>query len=346
VLARVGKEAITAGDLLASVAHATEEGRGKMSEEEFREQREKLTELVAEGVESIVNRQRTGDKSPLTRTEKMQRQIIRGLLQKKMQTLLVYADAKRTIPEEAFPQVETQVEEQFNNELLPKLMKRAGVKYRDEFEAVLRQRHSSIERERRHYFQEALAQQWIQQNVKFNEEITHAQMLEYYREHIEDFDRPAQTIWEHLTVHFSNHPNTDEARAKIARMGNQVLAGTPLSEVAKKHSDGVTAAEGGERTWPSDELLSDDVKKAIQGLPPGKLSPIIRDWRGLHIIRVVERRPAGRLPFEKVQEEIRQKIKNERVSRQIADYVAGLKQRTSVWTVFDNSEATQPEQPN
>ncbi|MDZ7618592.1 MAG: peptidylprolyl isomerase, partial [Patescibacteria group bacterium] len=85
--------------------------------------------------------------------------------------------------------------------------------------------------------------------------------------------------------------------------------------------------------WPEDRILSEEVEKAINGLPVGQLSPILRDWRGLHVVRVVERTPAGRLPFEQAQEDIRGRIRDERVQKQVADYVAELKRRTSIWTV-------------
>ena len=47
-------------------------------------------------------------------------------------------------------------------------------------------------------------------------------------------------------------------------------------------------------------------------LPIGSLSPILESETGLHIIRVVERRQAGRTPFLDVQNEIRKKMMDER----------------------------------
>jgi len=339
-MARVGKEAITARDVVAEVAHVVEQSRANMPPEQFEEQRSQLTNQVAEGIETIIARRRENDETPLTRTEQMQRQIIRNLLQRKIQTLLICADAQRTIPEEGFPEIEKQLEDKFNQAMIPTLMERMEVDSRAELEKALRDRATSLERERRDFVKQTLSQHWLREQVEFDEEITYQQMLDYYRENAEEFDREAQTIWEELVVRFSNHPNTEEARQKIVRMGNAVLKGTPFAELASEHSDGITAEEGGRRVWPSDDLLSADIEAAVTGLPEGKLSPIIRDWRGFHIVRVVERRPAGRVPFEEAQAEIRQKIKTQRLNQQINDFVAGLKERTSVWTVFDDAQSS------
>ena len=71
-------------------------------------------------------------------------------------------------------------------------------------------------------------------------------------------------------------------------------------------------------------------------LEPGKLSEILEDERGLHILRVLERQPAGKVPFEEVQEKIREQIKQEKISKQYKEFVVNLRDQTKVWTVFDD----------
>jgi hypothetical protein len=55
----------------------------------------------------------------------------------------------------------------------------------------------------------------------------------------------------------------------------------------------------------------------------------------LHIIRVVERTEAGRKPFIEAQVEIREHLLAERRERAMSEYLAKVRERTPVWTMFD-----------
>ena len=60
----------------------------------------------------------------------------------------------------------------------------------------------------------------------------------------------------------------------------------------------------------------------------------------LHIVRVVEREPAGRVPFLEAQVGIRENLLEERRKAASDEYLAKLKARTPVWTVFDDPSGT------
>jgi peptidyl-prolyl cis-trans isomerase C len=76
--------------------------------------------------------------------------------------------------------------------------------------------------------------------------------------------------------------------------------------------------------------------RALFELPIGQLSPIIEDETGYHIIRVLERHPAGRTPFTEVQKEIKKKLQEEKRKAAFAEYVARLRREIPVWTIYDH----------
>ena len=103
-------------------------------------------------------------------------------------------------------------------------------------------------------------------------------------------------------VRIDKYRSKTDAYAAIACMGNQVLAGKPLAQVAKAQSDGPTADQGGLRDWTGKgSLVAQQLDLALFGLPVGQLSPILESESGYHIIRVVERREcrASRFPTSK-----------------------------------------------
>ncbi|MFM8708253.1 MAG: hypothetical protein ACKOHK_09260, partial [Planctomycetia bacterium] len=59
----------------------------------------------------------------------------------------------------------------------------------------------------------------------------------------------------------------------------------------------------------------------------------------LHIVRVIERADAGRTPFIEAQVGIRGKLLDERRKREMEEYLAAVRARTPVWTIFDDESS-------
>jgi parvulin-like peptidyl-prolyl isomerase len=81
--------------------------------------------------------------------------------------------------------------------------------------------------------------------------------------------------------------------------------------------------------------------EAIFSLPEAKLSQILEDERGLYIVRVTERKPAGRTPFEDAQDEIKEKITDQKKEKQFKAYLEKLRTKTPVWTIYDKDKPGQ-----
>jgi parvulin-like peptidyl-prolyl isomerase len=277
------------------------------------------------------------DKIPADQLELAREQLTRRLLDSRIETKLAYQDAKRQLPAEAVTRVEKNIADAFDREEIEKLMKRVGAASRQELDVKLQSLGSSLEIKRRAFVEQMLAQQWIRQKVKVDGEVSHEQMIGYYHEHIADFEAPARARWEELEVRFSRHPRREEAYALIAQLGNRVLRGEPLAAVAKQASEGITAANGGQRDWTTrGSLVSRELDDALFGLPLNEPSQIIEDKVGLHIIRVLERKDAVRTPFTEAQVEIRKKIKDQRVESQMKAYLENLRRQVPIWTVYDD----------
>ena len=77
-----------------------------------------------------------------------------------------------------------------------------------------------------------------------------------------------------------------------------------------------------------------------------RLSQIIEDDSGFHIIHVLERKPAGQVSFQEAQPEIRKAIEKQRRDAEQQKFFVNLKSRTKVWTIYDPPEPTaQPAAP-
>ena len=292
-----------------------------------------ITPSVAEWLEKVT----PGLKPEQVRELKMQ--VYRHLLTQHIESLIVYVDACRTIPEEAFPEIEVKVNQAFDAEQLPKLMQASNVANSLEYEQLLRSSGQSLDRLKKAFFERAIAQQWMQQalDIEAGGEIPHAELISYYQGHLKDYEYPAKATFEELCVRFGGSRSREQAWGMLAALGNRVLAGEPFAEVAKQASEGPTASQGGAYDWTTQgSLRSDVIDEAIFSLPVGKLSTILEDDTGLHIIRVTERTDAGRTSFLDAQVEIRETLRMERHQKAVDEYLTKLRDRTPVWTIFDD----------
>ena len=303
---------------------------------------------VAGAVNEVIEKNK--DRIPPDQLDRQRELLIQQRLKPLIEAKLIFQEARRTIPAEGWSQVEKQLTKRFEEDELNKLIKKAGVTTPRELDQHLRTLGTSLEYEKRAYIERTLAQQWVFQQVKPNEETTYDQMVTYYREHLQEFTTPARVQWEELMVRYSKYPTKAEARDAIARMGNQVFGGLPFAQVAKTGSDGVTANKGGQWGWTAKGSLANAaVDDALFNLPVGRMSPIIENAKGYYIVRVTQREEEAVRPFLEAQVDIKKKIVEQRTKKQFSEYMADLEKKTPVWTVFDGKDGAlhlaNPQQP-
>ncbi len=170
--------------------------------------------------------------------------------------------------------------------------------------------------------------------------VSHADALAYYQGHQAEFEFPAKARWEQITVNYGPGKRTrDEAWRIIAQCGNAIIGGTPLETIARQHSDDpLSAKNGGAQGWIGQgSLVSEKLDQALfdPRLPVGTLSPPIEDGSAFHIIRVLERRTAGKTPFAEAQKEIKEKLKKERQSEKRREFMDKVRQTVPVRNLFE-----------
>ena len=216
-----------------------------------------------------------------------------------------------------------------------------------EAEALLRPFGSSIEKQMRTYRESMLGRQMVSKSIDRKPEVTHQEIIDYYREKAAEFAVPAKCRFEILTVKFTSFPSKTEAWNKIAQMGNEVYFGAPFATIARKHSEEPHAEQGGYYDWTTQgSLASEVIDQAIFTLEPGKLSAILEDSRGYHIVRVLERTQAGQVDFIEAQPGIKDAIIAQKRQADINKYVESLRAKTPVWTIYDDEPTAAANDPS
>lgn len=261
-------------------------------------------------------------------------------------TKLLFADFRRTVPVDNLPKIEENLEKPFEEHEIPRLIKMLDVKDRRELADLLKKYESSLSDVKRLFIERTIASEWLRQRMPKTKPVTHEQMLEYYQQHLQDYKYPAQVQWEELMVRLDRFGgDRSKAWQAIAEMGNDVWwqatkdsksRGAVFEKIAKARSQGFTAQKGGRHDWTTiDALRCQAINDALFSLQVGQLSNIIESERGFHIVRVLQRKTAGRTPFTEAQSGIRKILDEQQRKVLVAKEIAKLRKNSRVWTIYD-----------
>ncbi len=284
-----------------------------------------------------------GQKVPPEKIEETRRQMMKHEVASMVDRKLLYNEFRRNVPAENIPHIEENLHEPFEQHELPQLMKQLNVDNKRALEVELARLGSSLADVQRAFNEKVIAGEWLRTKVKVNEDVGPDEMIEYYRAHLTDYDYPSQARWEELVVRKDKYKNPGQAYAALAQMGNEVwqngtkktVRGPAFAEIAKAKSDGFTAKDGGIHEWTTKGALQcAEIDQALFTLQVGQMSTIIDSGPTFHIVRVIERKEAGRKPFTDVQSNIRDKLKEKRFQVEAEKYLTRLRQDARIWTVF------------
>lgn len=127
--------------------------------------------------------------------------------------------------------------------------------------------------------------------------------LAEYRSQPEKFATPEQVRASHILI----DARSCEPEKRIAQLLELARSpGADFAALAREHShDPGSAKRGGDLGFFERGQMAPEFEKAAFALAkPGDLSEVVRTQFGYHIIRLEERRPAARQPFEQVRERL------------------------------------------
>ena len=119
---------------------------------------------------------------------------------------------------------------------------------------------------------------------------------------------------------------TPDARARIDGLLVKLKAGADFAKLAGENSeDQGSVGRGGDVGFVVEGDVDPSFGRAMAALKnPGDLSEVVETSYGYHIIRLEERRPAGKRPFDEVREPLRMQARNALVSQARAKEVQRL----------------------
>jgi parvulin-like peptidyl-prolyl isomerase len=186
-----------------------------------------------------------------------------------------------------------------------------------------------------------LERQMIWQRVQQNEVVNKVAMTEeearaYYDSHLPEFTTPASVTLREILVNVPteaggvNAAADEAAREKVTEIRNRAAAGEAFDKLASEVSDSASRANAGLVGPIKLDDLSADLRKMIEGMKVGDITPPLRTPRGYQILKLESSTPTVTLPFEQSRERIADSILNGKRSREFLKYLEKLRSQAII----------------
>lgn len=263
--------------------------------------------------------------------EKERRNVARRYMQPIIERELLARGLQETMKPEQFKGLTKAVEREFEEKELPRVMEDMHVSSRSELQVALREQHASIESIRDTFQNEQMARYFIGSKIPAPKKPDRKQLLKYYQEHVKDFESAAKVRWQHIVLDYEKHGGREKTRAFAGELQQQLIEGAEFGELARKHSSGPSASEGGTWDWTrKGSLASKEAENLLFTLADGAVSPPILGDKSLELVRVLERKEDYRKPFDLVQAELEQKIQMQERRDLIGNYIKNMRESADI----------------
>jgi peptidyl-prolyl cis-trans isomerase C len=168
--------------------------------------------------------------------------------------------------------------------------------------------------------EKTLAQAY-QRKIVENVSASEAELMDYYNDHVEDFQRPEQIRARQIVT-----KTEEEARY----LSEKIKAGADFDKIARESSKHSTRKNGGDLGWISRGRMGPAFDKSAFALEKGEISNVVKTRFGYSLIKVEDRKEPEQLSFEEARERLVPKVNTEKQKKIISDKKQELRNKYGV----------------
>jgi len=162
--------------------------------------------------------------------------------------------------------------------------------------------------------------------------ISEKDIEQYYRENSAEFSFSARYRLRRifLVAPRENGEERNAVRETLTALRAQTLAGEDFAELAREHSAGPDAKEGGMMGWVRPGDLVEPLDGAVRNLAVGEVSEVLETEFGFQILRLEEIQDKGTVPYEEARKEIEPALRQQRGEERYRQWMSTLRKRSNV----------------
>jgi len=218
---------------------------------------------------------------------------------------------------------------------LDEMRKQMNLESMDDLEKAAQGQGVSFEDFKQNMRNQIITQQVIGKEVGSKMSIAKEEEQKFYDEHKSELERPEEIRLSEILVSTEKKNPADSAddsqrvqaaEAKAQDLLSQIRKGASFEDIAKKNSDGPSAAQGGDLGYFKRGTLAKELEDKTFAMKSGEVSDIIRTKQGCVILKVVEHHNAGIPPMSEIEPRIQDALYMQRLQPALRAYLQKLRE--------------------
>jgi peptidyl-prolyl cis-trans isomerase SurA len=203
----------------------------------------------------------------------------------------------------------------------------------EELEKAATAQGVSFEEFKQNMRNQIITQQVIGKEVGQRLVIDKTEEQKFYDEHKSELDQPEQVRLSEILVSTEKKPNDTQddnqllqaAQAKANALLDQIKKGAKFEDVAKKDSDGPSAAQGGDLGYFKRGTLAKELEDKTFAMKAGEVSDVTRTKQGFIVLKVTEHHESGIPPLAQIEPRIQDALYMQKLQPALREYLTKLR---------------------
>jgi parvulin-like peptidyl-prolyl isomerase len=272
------------------------------------------------------------------RTAAERQEIFRQSLDHLIEREVVYQDAAARITRmgpqgnKLMDRLKEAAGKEFEHQTVRPLVKANRLKDADELDALLKANGLSLEKMKHQFERSFVVQAYLASRIEgYLNKVGHKEIADYFERHPEEFQVADGVAWQDLFVDALKHPSREAAAAFAEVLAGRIRRGEDFGRLCEQYDNGDSALRGHEGAGhKKGEIRPPEAEPVLFRMKEGEVA-VVEIGSGFHIVRLAKRTYAGPLPFdEKVQKQIKEKLRGEVSQREIKRIVNDLKRKAVI----------------
>jgi peptidyl-prolyl cis-trans isomerase C len=173
-----------------------------------------------------------------------------------------------------------------------------------------------------------------------NPVIPEEEIRSYYEDTKEEYRREEYIKASHIVILVDeNAPQEkkDEAHRKAEKIWKEIMDSKDFAGLARKYSEDGKAPSGGDLGYIEKGFMPPEFDAVAFSMKKDEISEVVRTKYGFHIIKVVDKKPAGIAPLSEVKDFITRYLQMELSRKKLASHMKELKEKAKIEVLLDKS---------
>jgi peptidyl-prolyl cis-trans isomerase C len=175
--------------------------------------------------------------------------------------------------------------------------------------------------------------EYLKEQGVLEPEIPESRIREMYDADPGSFSREETARVSHILIAVdaaAGPEEKDRLRQQAEQIRKEILAGKDFAEMAKAHSACRSASAGGDLGRIKKGFMPAEFDAAAFSLAPDAVSDVVETRFGFHIIKLVDKSPAGVVPYEQMRDFLKKYLQEEESKKRLESHIAELRQRSEI----------------